>query len=126
VFVVEQRCPYQEADYKDEHSLHVMGWQDNELVAYARIVAPGISYKEVSLGRVATVYALRGVGIGKLLMKETMRMILEHYGDVPVRISAQSYLQRFYESFGFACIGQEYQEDDIPHIEMLRRPLLGA
>jgi ElaA protein len=124
VFIVEQNCPYNDPDHKDEHSLHVMGWQADELVAVARIVAPGISYDEVSVGRVATAGSVRRTGLGRELMRKTMEFIRQHFGVVPVRISAQSYLQKFYEDFDFhRTPREEYSEDDIPHVEMLYRPL---
>lgn len=121
VFVVEQNCPYQDADGKDLKSSHVFGTNDHgELIACARIVSPGVSYKEVSIGRVATAMTVRGSGSGKELMRKSIKAIEEKFGQVPIRISAQSYLKKFYESFGFVQVGEEYLEDNIPHIEMLR------
>ncbi|HTL80129.1 MAG TPA: GNAT family N-acetyltransferase [Bacteroidia bacterium] len=120
VFIIEQNCPYLDPDHKDEHSYHVMGWAGDKLVAVSRIVEPGISYAEVSIGRVATSLPARRTGAGKILMKKTMEYIEKLYGKVPVRISAQSYLQKFYEGFGFRRTEKaEYMEDDIPHVEML-------
>lgn len=120
VFIIEQNCPYLDPDYKDETGLHVMGWDGEEIVACARILPAGVSYDEVSIGRVATASAVRRTGAGKILMKKTMEFIRDAYGDVPVRISAQSYLQKFYEGFGFKRTEKaEYLEDDIPHVEML-------
>ncbi|MCE2772541.1 MAG: GNAT family N-acetyltransferase [Bacteroidetes bacterium] len=99
----------------------IMGYADDAVVATARIVAPGVSYDEVSIGRVATAASHRGTGAGKDLMRVCLQTIADRYGEVPVRISAQSYLQRFYESFGFHRTAKpEYLEDDIPHAEMLR------
>src|ERR1039457_6539164 len=89
VFVVEQNCPYQDADGKDLKSLHVTGKQNDELIAYARIVLPGVSYTEVSIGRVVTSKAVRRTGAGKILMEKSMEYIKEKFGNVPVRISAQ-------------------------------------
>ena len=122
VFVVEQSCPYQDADGKDLKSLHVMGIQSGELAAYARIVLPGVSYKEVSIGRVVTSQKARRSGAGKMLMKKTMEYIEKDFGKVPIRIGAQLYLQKFYEGFGFLREGEEYLEDGIPHIIMLFTP----
>jgi ElaA protein len=120
VFVIEQNCPYQDADGKDQHSLHVMGRNDNGvLVCYARIVLPGVSYEEVSIGRVVTSKEVRGSGVGKLLMQFVMKDIAKQFNNPPIRISAQSYLQKFYEDYGFVVQGEEYLEDDIPHKEML-------
>lgn len=123
VFVVEQNCPYQDFDGKDIHSLHLWAEStDGEVYAYLRIVAPGVSYDEVSIGRVATSATIRGGGKGKEIMDRGMHAIREHYGALPVRISAQQYLTRFYESFGFKTVGEPYLEDGIPHIEMLYTP----
>jgi ElaA protein len=120
VFSVEQNCPYQDADGKDQASFHVIATNDKgELVAYARVVNPGISYAEVSIGRVVTAAEVRKTGIGKELMTYTIDFIKQQFGTVPIRISAQCYLTRFYESFGFSIVGEEYEEDHIPHIEML-------
>lgn len=123
VFVVEQKCPYQDPDYKDEYSMHVMGWLGGELAAVARILPQGVSYEEVSIGRVATSAAARGTGAGMVLMEKTMQYIADHFGKVPVRISAQSYLKKFYEKYGFVrSEKEEYLEDDIPHIDMICTP----
>jgi ElaA protein len=120
VFIIEQNCPYLDPDHKDEHSYHVMGWAGGKLVAVSRIVEPGISYDEISIGRVATSSAVRGTGAGKMLMTKTMEYIQQHFGKVPVRISAQSYLQKYYEGYGFKRTEkEEYLEDDIPHLDML-------
>ena len=120
VFVVEQKCPYLDPDYKDEYSLHVMGWLDGELVAVARILPQGVSYEEVSIGRVATSATVRGTGAGMILMEKTMLYVLDFFGKVPVHISAQSYLKQYYEKFGFdRTEKEEYLEDDIPHFDMV-------
>lgn len=122
VFVVEQDCPYLDADGKDQHSIHLMGFLDSEMVAYTRMVKPGISYKECSIGRVVSAPQVRGTGIGMDLMKESLKVVTDSFGKVAVRISAQKYLCHFYEKFNFECVGEEYLEDGIPHIEMLRNP----
>jgi ElaA protein len=122
VFSVEQNCPYQDADDKDQPSFHLTGFDDRgKLVAYARILPPDISYKEVSIGRIVTSKAVRGTGAGKELMKKSMEFIHKEFGKVPVRISAQCYLKKFYSGFGFEIVGEEYIEDNIPHIEMLKK-----
>jgi len=120
VFVVEQNCPYPEIDGKDPKSLHVFGESDGRIVAVARIVKPGISYPEVAIGRVATAMEYRSKGLGIELMDYCLQQIEVHFGNVPVRISAQSYLKQFYLNFGFAPTGKEYLEDGIPHLEMLK------
>ena len=119
VFTVEQNCPYLDADGKDKHSWHIIGFDENgKIKAYSRIVFPGISYNEVSIGRVLTSIDQRRTGLGKLLMQEAMKLIEKAYGRVPVRISAQTYLVKFYSCFGFVSTGKEYLEDNIPHTEM--------
>lgn len=121
VFVVEQNCPYLDADGKDKHSLHVFAMNDNQdFLAYGRIVKPGISYREVSLGRIVTSAACRSTGTGKLLMEKLIFYTNLHFGTGDIRISAQSYLKAFYGKFGFRQVSEPYLEDDIPHIEMLR------
>lgn len=120
VFVLEQECLYLDADGKDRKSFHLMGFDGDEMVAYARIVEPGVSYDEVSMGRILTTKNARGTGAGIELMEEGLREIESLYGKVPVRISAQTYLLKFYQKFGFESTGKEYLEDEIPHTEMLR------
>lgn len=119
VFVVEQNCPYQDVDGKDLKSLHVCGYAENgELCAYARLVTPGVSYDEWSIGRVVTSSKVRRQGAGE----ELMRVCLNYFSEqqiLSVRISAQSYLHDFYAKFGFVRVSEEYLEDDIPHMEML-------
>lgn len=119
VFVVEQNCPYQDVDGKDLKSLHVLGYSENgELCAYARLVMPGVSYDEWSIGRVVTSPRVRRTGAGEALMHTCM----DYFADrkiSAVRISAQSYLHDFYTKFGFVRVSEEYLEDDIPHMEML-------
>jgi len=120
VFVVEQNCVYQDADDKDQQALHFMGWNDNRLAAYTRIIPPGVVYPEPSVGRVVTSPAERGTGIGKVLMEETIQQIYNLYGNTPIRIGAQFYLQKFYTSLGFQQTSEIYLEDGIEHIEMIR------
>ena len=120
VFVVEQDCPYLDADGIDQDSLHVMGYQNEELVAYTRLVPKGISYDNyASIGRVITTQAIRGKGIGKELMEVSIQQLFQHFGKQTIKISAQSYLLRFYEDLGFHSTGKEYLEDNIPHTAML-------
>lgn len=120
VFVLEQECLYLDADGKDRQSFHLMGFDGDDLVAYARILDAGVSYAEVSMGRILTTEKVRGKGAGMELMEVGLKRIAEHYGKVPIRISAQTYLLEFYEKFGFRSTGKEYLEDEIPHTEMLR------
>ena len=121
VFILEQNCPYLDADGKDIHSYHLLGYLNSELVAYLRLVMPGISYDELSFGRILTSKKIRGKGVGKLLMEEGIKQSKIIYGNIPNRISAQKYLKKFYNEFGFKEIGKEYLEDGIPHIEINKK-----
>ncbi|MEI6487675.1 MAG: GNAT family N-acetyltransferase [Bacteroidota bacterium] len=123
VFVIEQKCIYQDADGKDAQSFHLMGFDTaDKLIAYARILPAGLSYKEVSIGRVVIPKKLRRKSIGKELMLKTLDSVKNIYGNVPIRISAQMYLKEFYTDLGFVTVGDEYLEDNIPHLEMLKMP----
>jgi len=121
VFVVEQDCPYLDADGKDEASLHILGYHDDRLVAYARLVPKGLTYKNYpSIGRVVTHISVRKQGVGKLLMKNAIQSFYETSGnDITIKISAQSHLSKFYNGFGFEAVGEGYLEDGIPHIGMI-------
>lgn len=121
VFVVEQDCPYQDLDGKDAQSYHVCGYDENELAAYARIVEKGVSYSEISIGRVVVSPKHRGIRLGEQLMVESIHFIESSLDAQPIRISAQSHLRKFYNDLGFEFTGKEYLEDGIPHIEMLRK-----
>jgi ElaA protein len=118
VFVVEQNCVFQDADDKDQDSHHLMGFLNNKLAAYSRLVPPGVIYPEMSIGRVITAATVRGTGAGKELMKQSIDYCYRLFGKGPVRIGAQLYLKRFYESFGFQQISDVYLEDGIEHIYM--------
>ena len=120
VFIVEQNCPFQDLDDKDFKSFHLMGFDTDsqKIVAYTRIVPAGISYTEASIGRVVTSSRARGEGIGKVLMEKSIQLLEELYGGVSIRIGAQYYLKKFYESFGFQAFGEIYLEDGIEHILM--------
>jgi ElaA protein len=120
VFIVEQTCPYLDADGKDTYCLHLSGLIGDEIAAYARIVPPGISYAEPSIGRVLTTHKYRTAGFGKLLMQQAIAETLKAHGNLPIRIGAQLYLKKFYEGFGFVQQGEVYDEDGIDHIIMLR------
>jgi ElaA protein len=119
VFVVEQNCIFPDLDGKDKYSHHIMGWHDNKLVAYARILPPGISYVESAIGRIVTSPTARGKGIGRELVRLSIETLYTLHGKAVIRIGAQLYLQGFYESFGFRQTGPIYLEDNIEHIEML-------
>jgi ElaA protein len=119
VFIVEQNCVYQECDDKDQYSFHLMGFQKDVLVAYTRLLPPGISYKQASIGRVVTSLLIRGSGIGKELMILSIEHVYRLFGENSISISAQLYLKSFYESFGFIKTSDTYLEDGIEHIKML-------
>ena len=119
VFVVEQNCPYQDADDKDQKSFHLMGWHGDVLAAYARIIPAGISYTEASIGRVVTSLKYRGAGAGKQLMQLSISKTLDVFKTHTIKIGAQLYLKKFYEGLGFEQSSEQYLEDNIPHIEML-------
>jgi ElaA protein len=122
VFVVEQNCAYQEVDHKDPKSTHVFALDEEGVcIAVSRIVPPGISYDEISIGRVAVHINYRKDGLGDLLMQKTLAHISEVFGEQPIRISAQEYLIKYYRKHGFEVKSDVYLEDDIPHVEMLRK-----
>jgi len=125
VFVVEQNCAYQDLDNKDPHCYHVTGWLDDKLIASTRLVPAGISYDEPSIGRVVTSPDARGIGAGRELMNYSIQQLYNIWGNQPIRIGAQLYLKKFYESLGFAQTSEVYLEDGIEHIEMLV-PILEA
>jgi len=116
VFVVEQKCAYQDVDGLDPDCRHLWAARGGELVAYLRIVPAGRTYDEVAIGRVIVAQAMRGTGLGK----DLMRRGLAAAGAVPVRLSAQAHLERFYAELGFRRVSDVYDEDGIPHVEMLR------
>lgn len=122
VFVIEQQCIYPDLDNKDQKCFHLMGRipETGELAAYARIVPAGISYEEPSIGRVLTALKFRSNKFGKELLQHSIEAVESHYPNQPIRIGAQTYLRAFYTSFGFAEVGEPYDEDGIEHIEMVR------
>lgn len=108
-------------DDKDQDSRHLQGRLNDELVAACRILPPGLSYEEPSIGRVVGSPRYRGKGAGIALMENAIKETMRLYGTLPIKIGAQLYLKRFYESFGFVQCSETYMEDDIPHIKMLRK-----
>ncbi len=121
VFVVEQNCAYQDPDGKDLVSYHLLMESGEELVAYARLVPPGVSFDEASIGRVVTSKTVRGNGWGKALMDVAIAQTQKKFEVQEICISAQSYLLKFYSDLGFEAEGEEYLEDDIPHRKMRRK-----
>jgi ElaA protein len=118
VFVVEQNCVYQDIDGKDQKALHVLGFQKDVLVAYARIFAPKDYFEFASIGRVIVKQNFRDKKYGVLLMQTAINAVQTHYQTKQITIHAQQYLQKFYESFGFVQTSEMFLEDNIPHIEM--------
>ena len=126
IFVIEQNCPYLDADGKDLKGWHLMGRQISDentegvLVVYTRLLPKGVSYHDyASIGRVVSSASVRGSGAGKILMQKSIKMMEKLYPNEPVKIGAQTYLLKFYESLGFESTGEEYLEDDIPHTTMI-------
>jgi ElaA protein len=120
VFVVEQDCVYQDLDFKDQKSLHVLGYKEDKIIAYTRIFKPGDYFTEASIGRVVVKDSERKYGYGHDLMKASIEAVKNHFNTSEITISAQVYLTKFYNSHGFNKVSDEYLEDGIPHIEMLR------
>ena len=119
VFVVEQNCVYQDADGKDPKCFHFMGWDGITLAAYTRIIPQGISYTEASIGRVVSSPKYRGTGVGRELMILSISHTFTLFNCTIIKIGAQLYLKKFYESLGFVQSSGEYLEDNITHIEMI-------
>ncbi|GGP68199.1 GNAT family N-acetyltransferase [Shewanella algicola] len=122
VFVVEQNCPYPELDGKDKHvhTRHLLGLNDQqEVVAYSRVLAPNISYPQASIGRVAVAKSVRGQGVANQLMQRAIAIAKQRWPDDHIQIGAQDYLRHFYQQLGFVVNSEVYLEDGIPHLDML-------
>lgn len=120
VFVVEQDCVYQDIDYKDQKALHVLGFKNNKLVAYTRLFKPGDYFNYASIGRVIVAQNEREHKYGYDIMNASINAIKEYYKETRIKISAQTYLKKFYNSLGFEEVGEGYLEDGIPHIGMIK------
>lgn len=120
VFVVEQDCVYQDIDGKDQKALHILGYKDDVLVAYTRIFKPGDYFKEASIGRVVVSANARKLKLGYAIMKASVEAIKTNFETSTIRISAQTYLKRFYNELEFYEVGKGYLEDGIPHINMIK------
>ena len=118
VFVLEQDCPYIDADYSDQDAFHLLAYKDNKLIGYLRAFKPGIKYDGSSLGRIVTEINSRGLGVGKEITKEGVNFLGKKYFDSEIIISAQHRLKSFYTDLGFISRGEVYLEDDIDHIQM--------
>lgn len=121
VFVLEQRCVYLDLDNKDQQAFHLLGKEDTRLVVYSRLFAPGTYFTEAAIGRIVTAPGVRGRGLGKALVIQSIRSLRKLYPQAPIAISAQRHLQKFYEQLGFESTGDSYLEDGIPHLRMIRK-----
>lgn len=119
VFVVEQACVFQDMDGADPESWHLFAREGEAVAAYCRLVPPGAKYAEPSIGRVITTQAVRGTGMGRALVAEALSRARSLWPGKAIRIGAQLHLERFYGDFGFARASDPYDEDGIPHVEML-------
>lgn len=117
VFVVEQHCPYEEVDGRDKQAYHIWLRDETGIKAYLRVLDRGVSFEEVSIGRVLTTE--RGRGLGHKILDAGIAAAREKYGAETIRIEAQTYARKLYERHGFRQVGDEFLEDDIPHIPML-------
>jgi len=120
IFIVEQDCVYQDIDGKDKQALHVFGKKDGKIVAYTRCFQPGVYFEEASIGRVAVLEDHRNMRYGHDIIEHSIGAIEAHYHAAAIKLSAQTYLVNFYKSHGFTRIGEEYLEDGIPHVGMIR------
>ncbi len=120
VFVVEQNCVYQDIDNKDAKAIHLIGQLENEIIAYARLFAAGDYFEDASIGRVVVAQKNRDEKHGHTLMREAIAAVQAYFKTQKITISAQLYLQKFYESHGFVVVSEVYLEDDIEHIRMTR------
>ena len=120
VFVVEQDCVYQDLDGKDENALHVIGKKNNKIVAYTRVFKPGDYFKEASIGRVVVSKEERQHKYGYDIMDASIKAANDCFNETKIKLSAQTYLKKFYNNLGFKEVGEEYLEDGIPHIAMVR------
>lgn len=121
VFIVEQNCVYLDPDGKDQQAWHLTGTDDNMLIAYSRILAPGVTYPDPAIGRVVILPSKRRAGLGKELMERSIEHCEQLFGKNSITLSAQVYLKKFYESLGFTGMGDEYLDDGILHIKMTRK-----
>ena len=119
VFVVEQKCYYLDADNHDQKSWHLLHYSNNNLIAYLRILPPNTTYNQPSIGRVVVDKEHRRNRLAKKIMNEAITFLNNEYVNAQIKIGAQTYLNSFYKTLGFKNIGDEYLEDNIPHINMI-------
>jgi ElaA protein len=121
IFVVEQNCVFPDMDGRDPACDHLCGWgATGELIAYLRLVPPGVRTPEVSLGRVVVDPSARGRGIGRAVMQQGLERCAARYPGMPVKVSAQQHLEKMYARLGFRTVGTPYLEDGIAHVDMIR------
>lgn len=120
IFVVEQDCVYQDLDFHDQQALHILGIKDKKLVAYTRIFKPGDYFEDASIGRVVVKNIERKHRYGYEIMNASIDAVQNYYDTSKIKISAQVYLKNFYNNLGFIDIGEQYLEDGIPHIGMIK------
>ena len=120
VFVVEQACVFLDLDNRDKDALHIIGKKNDEIIAYTRIFKPGEYYDEASIGRVVVKKEERKYGYGHELMQFSIKTIEDTFKVDIIKIGAQLYLKSFYESHGFSQVGEQYLEDGIIHIYMIK------
>ena len=123
VFVIEQQCIYPELDDTDQTAMHLYAYIDGKIAAYARLFAPGIKYAQSAIGRVVIHPSARGGGLGKDVMVESIQALERDYPDAGIKISAQLYLQAFYEGLGFVLDSEPYDDEGIMHIDMVKAPV---
>ena len=123
VFTVEQNCVFQDIDGADDQAMHLLGTQNNQLVAYARCFPAGVKFAEASIGRVVTRSLARGSGLGHLLIQQAVSSVCALWGPQPIRIGAQARLKAYYSGHGFVDVGVPYIEDGIDHLEMVWTPV---
>lgn len=124
VFILEQDCLYADCDNKDQVAEHLFLESNGSCLAYARLIPPGISYTGCSsIGRVLVHKQHRSAGYGKELLDRAIARLCAAYPGIPIRISAQQYLKKFYTEFDFVVESDVYLEDNIPHLEMVRYPI---
>lgn len=120
VFMIEQHCEEKEADFRDLESIHLMIFEQDVLIGYARVLPAGVSYPQVSIGRVVVRKSFRKLKLGQVLMQTALEIVKQQYGKVDIKISAQQYLLEFYKKFHFESVSDVYLEGGIPHVKMLR------
>ena len=128
IFVVEQNCPYSDLDNLDQHSRHLFATENDQIIAYTRLIPPGVVHKgsllenQAAIGRVVISELARGRKMGYELMQRSINAVWEDTPNIPIKIGAQQHLENFYGKLGFKTISDMYLEDDIPHIDMLLTP----